>query len=201
MAEFSYIFSHHEGSAPKTVPRIFTTLAATSIGLLLATLTIGLTIGDLTPSIDDATRDRFRLHFLAGLIAALFVVFVHSIVVVYFIGTSRWCREVVEAYRLDPNHARESARLKRKTFPFAVIGMLTIVGVIALGAASDPATGRQGTEGWDLYHRIAAFAGIAVMLWTYVVEWNHIHANQQVINNLMNEVRRIRAERGLDVEA
>ena len=30
------------------------------------------------------------------------VVLVESVVVTYFIGTSRWCKEVVETYRLDP---------------------------------------------------------------------------------------------------
>ena len=31
------------------------------------------------------------------------VVFVQSVVVTYFIGTSRWVREVVETYRFDPS--------------------------------------------------------------------------------------------------
>ena len=42
---------------------------------------------------------------LTGTSAALAVVFVHSIAVTYFIGTSRWCKEVTETYQLDASSA------------------------------------------------------------------------------------------------
>ena len=41
------------------------------------------------------------IHRLTGMAAALGVVFVESVVVTYFIGTSRWCKEVSETYQLD----------------------------------------------------------------------------------------------------
>ena len=59
-----------------------------------------------------------------GLGSALVVVFVNSIVVTYFIGTSRWCKEVVETYSLDRGLLRRSVILKRRTFPWAVMAML-----------------------------------------------------------------------------
>jgi len=166
--------------------------------LLIVTLGFGLAIGDLSRLVDEAARDRFRLHFLLGLSAALFVVFVHSLVVVYFIGTSRWCREVVDTYRLDRSFIDRSARLKRKAFPWALLGMLGIVAVIALGAAADPATGRTDTAGWSVYHFVAALCFVAFVLWSYFSEWNLIHANQQIIGEVMQEVARVRRERGLE---
>ena len=103
-----------------------------------------------------------RSHRLSGTAAALVVVFVESIVVTYFIGTSRWCREVVQTYQLDPAPAEASQRLKRRAFPLALAGMLVVVAIGALGAASDPATGRPGTHDWVNIHLIAAMAGFGI---------------------------------------
>ena len=180
--------------------RIFLTLALFSVGLLATTLILGLSIGDLHDVEDTESLRWFRVHFLFGLAAALSVVFVNSIAVTYFIGTSRWCKEVVQTYGLDVQLARQSYELKRHTFFWAVIGMLTVVGVIALGAASDPATGRPTAPDWAIYHLAGALAGVAVVVFTYTVAWNNIASNHQVIRNILEQVRDIRTERGLDVD-
>jgi hypothetical protein len=119
--------------------------------------------------------------------------------VTYFIGTSRWCKEVCETYSLDMNLVRRATLLKRRTFPWAVMGMLAVVGVIALGAAADPATGLPHTQDWVLPHFIGAVLGLAFIGWTFYVEWTNIHANHEVIAEVMGQVRRIRADRGLPV--
>ena len=125
--------------------RIFPTLASLSLGLYLASIIVGLTIGDLYDHPDQATLGWRGVHMLTGTATALAVVFVLSIAVTYFVGTSRWCKEVTETYRLDSGLLRRSTQLKRQTFPWCVLGMLTVVVVGALGAASDPGTGRQNT--------------------------------------------------------
>jgi hypothetical protein len=178
--------------------RILLTLASLSITLLLLNTGIGLSVGDLeaTPR-TDLTQTLWRWHFLLGLAAALTVVLVESIVVTYFIGTSRWCREVVETYRLDPSAVRESNRLKRRTFPWSVLGMLTVILIIALGAAADPGTG-PNTEGWAEWHLIGAIVGTAFIAWTYVVAWNNVVAHYAIIQRLVAEVAHIRRDRGLE---
>jgi hypothetical protein len=180
--------------------RIFPTLAALSIGLFLATLILGLSIGNLYDNPTDATLRTRGIHMLTGTAAALAVVFVHSIVVTYFIGTSRWCKEVTETYRLDPAPLRRSTQLKRRTFPWCVLGMLTVVAVGALGAAADPGTGRPGTADMANWHLMAAFAGLAFITWTYFQAWQNIAENQLVIQDIVAKVASIRRERGLDVE-
>ena len=81
------------------------------------------------------------MHRLTGVLTALVVVLVNSLTVTYFIGTGRWCREVVEVYGLDQAFVTRSAKLKRSAFPFAMAGMLAIVAIVALGGAADPAAG------------------------------------------------------------
>jgi hypothetical protein len=130
-----------------------------------------------------------------GLAAALLVVLVESIVVTYFIGTSRWCKEVSETYQIDPALVLASNRLKRRTFPLALIGMLTVVTVIALGGASDPGTGQPNTKAWANWHLAGAIMGVLVILWTYVVAWNNVVANHEIIRQVVDEVARIRENR------
>jgi hypothetical protein len=182
--------------------RIFPTLASLSLMLYAVAASLGLAIGDLyaKPVSEAALLWRGR-HMLTGVAAALAVVLVESIVVTYFIGTSRWCKEVTETYRLPPEDLRRSILLKRRTFPWCVLGMLTVVGVGALGAASDPGTGRAGTADMADVHLMAAWAGLCAVAWTYYRAWTNIAANQAVIQSIVAHVARIRTERGLDASA
>jgi len=147
----------------------------------------------------DQTKQSASVHRLFGLAAAVIVMLVNSVAITYFVGTSRWCREVVDTYRLETSLVMRSARLKWRTFPLAVVGMLTIVVVAALGAYSDPMTGRPGT--WDSldWHLTGAMTGIAVIAGIFYIQWINIAANNVVISEIMEQVRRIRAERGLEV--
>ncbi|HEV3416379.1 MAG TPA: hypothetical protein VG056_06185 [Pirellulales bacterium] len=185
--------------------RIFTTLALFAVAVLAVTLLLGLYIGDLhDPGIRQSPQLQKLLnlaivHKMLGLTSALAVVFVNSIVVTYFIGTSRWCKEVVETYSLDRELLRRSVILKRRTFPWAVLAMLAVVGVIALGAAADPGTGHAGTENWVIPHLFGALVGLAFIVWTFLIEAQRIRAHHEVITEILSEVKRIRAERGLEV--
>src|SRR3954452_24744819 len=181
--------------------RIFLTLASLSIILLVAAMTMGLSMGDLyeRPMPSRETLHWASLHRLTGVAAALMVVFVESVVVTYFIGTSRWCKEVVETYQLDRSAVSASNQLKRRTFPWALAGMLGVVAVIALGGAADPASLQPNTKAWANWHLIGAFLGIGLVAWTYLVAWNNIVANHTIISALVAEVARFRKEHGLDV--
>jgi hypothetical protein len=182
--------------------RIFPMLASFSLMLMGVAVTLGLVIGDLyADPVKQATLDWRGRHMMTGVAAALFVVLVESIAVTYFVGTSRWCKEVTETYRLPPGDLAESTRLKRRTFPWCVLGMLTVVGVSALGAASDPGTGRADTASLANIHLAAALGGLCLIAWTYYRAWLNIADNQRVIERIVAQVRQIREERGLDSPA
>jgi len=180
--------------------RIFLTLASLSVLLLIAAMVMGLSMGDLyeRPMPSRETLHWATLHRLTGVAAALAVVFVESVVVTYFIGTSRWCKEVVETYQLDRSAVLASNQLKRRTFPWALAGMLGVVAVIALGGAADPASLQPNTKAWANWHLVGAFSGIGLVAWTYLVAWNNIMANHAIITRLVADVARLREERGLN---
>lgn len=184
--------------------RIFPALALFAVLSVGGTLILGLSLGDVRNPDDDATQRMATVHRLAGVSAGLVVLLINSIVVTYFIGTHRWSREVSETYHLDPEFVQRSARLKRGTFPYSLLSMLTIVGVVALGGAADPGATRQLAPvagiSWATLHLMGALGGLAVILFSALMQWLNIHGQREVIAQIMAEVRRIRLERGLDVE-
>jgi hypothetical protein len=189
------------------VIRIFFTLSVFALVCVAVALLLGVRIGDLqgaaepnVPSaIRDAIKERFSAHFSAGLVAAIVVIFANSISVTYFIGTGRWCKEVVERYSLDAALLRRSIALKRRTFPWAVSSMLVVVGVAALGAAADPGTALPNTADWVLPHFLAALASLAFLGLSFFVQAANIRAHYAVIGDIMTEVRKAREARGLAV--
>ena len=181
--------------------RILPVIGLLSLLLVMAALVAGLSIGNLHAlPVSQNTLRLATVHRLTGMAAALAVVLVECIIVTYFIGTSRWCKEVVETYRFDPELVRESNKLKRRTFPWALAGMLMVVGVSALGAAADPAaSGVLARQVWTDWHLLAALVGVVFIAWTYVVAWNNVVANQAIIERLVTEVSRVRKEGGFDL--
>lgn len=179
--------------------RIFLALAVFALVCLAATMLLGLSLGDIRHDTSAEVQRWGTMHRLVGVATGLATVLVNSISVTYFIGTSRWCKEVAETYGLDPEWVRRGNALKRQTFPWALASMLAVLGIIALGGAADPATGRATSESWAIWHLLGALAGFALIATSFVAQWINIAANHELIEQVLAEVRRIRQERGLEV--
>ena len=180
--------------------RVYSRAAMFAVALMLATALLGLWIGDLHGPTDRAVLRWGTVHRLSGVFAALMVVLVNSMAVTYFIGTGRWCREVVETYGLSAALTQRAKAIKRAAFPGSVIGMLAVVGIVALGGAADPATGRPGTQNWVTPHLVGAMALAALIAWCFQSQLPRIRRQQALIEEVLDEVRVIRRDRGLDVE-
>jgi hypothetical protein len=155
-------------------------------------------LADLS-TIEEPQR-RFNVHFQLGLATALATVLINSLSVTYLIGTSRWVQEVTDVYGLDSRFAHSSKQLKRRTFAWALVGVTAIITVVALGAAADPVTSSESTAAWVLPHATAAMLGASLIVWAILVQAHHLHRNSLVIDQVVQEVRRERLARGLDVE-
>ncbi|MBX9787743.1 MAG: hypothetical protein K2Y37_02415 [Pirellulales bacterium] len=182
--------------------RIFAFLALFAVLFVGATALLGLSLSDIRNPQNLEAQRWATVHRLSGVAAALAVMFVNGIAATYFIGTSRWCREVVDTYGLDATLWRASAALKRRTFPLSVANMLLAVAMVALGGAADPGASVQlqpvAGVTWAQIHLVAAFAGLAWFIYSSTLQWNNIQANREVIDAIMAEVRHVRAARGLD---
>jgi uncharacterized membrane protein len=146
-------------------------------------------------------RSQMTLHMLLGSAAALMTVLVSSITITYFIGTSRWSKEVCETYQLSPELAARSTRLKRSTFPWALAGALAVIVAVGLGAAADPSGANwPRSASFVMPHYVAAMLAVLVVIAAFWVQINRIAENYRAIEEIMAEVQRIRAARGLPLE-
>lgn len=180
--------------------KMFVWVATFAVALMVATAGLGLWIGDLHGQTDPAILRWGTVHRLSGVLAALVVVLVNSMSVTYFIGTGRWCREVVETYGLPASFIARSKQIKRASFPFALIGMLSVVAIVALGGAADPAAGRQGSADWVTPHLLGGIGLAGVIAVCFQAQRLRIRQQQGLIADLLAAVYEVRRSRGLEVE-
>jgi amino acid transporter len=175
--------------------RIFTTLA-TIDGLALALSFLFGVVSKWRDASQHAHDSIYLVHFTLGLFAAIGTLLVHCIIFTYFLGTGRWVKEVKIAYDLpDQPWPLLTRELKRKTFPPALAAMLITIATAAAGA------GAQLQE-WSWYvHGSLAVITLIVNLWAFRLEYRHIKTNSVTIEEVLREVDRIRAERGLSANA
>ena len=182
--------------------RILPVIASFALLFVCATLVLGLSLGDVSDPGDESTQRWATVHRLSGVAAALVVLLADSIVVTYFVGTSRWCKEVVETYDLDRDFVFRSNALKRRAFPIAVTSMLTMVVVVALGGAADPGASMQlepiAGVPWSRIHLIGALVGVSYVALGFYLMWTAVWENGRVIADVVERVAEIRAERGLE---
>lgn len=183
--------------------RIFLPLCGMSWLLLAAAFLLGLNIDD--PKVAEVAVQRsVSYHFLTALGAIVFATLVHALVLTYFMGTGRWLEETSNAYRLDSKYHDESQRLKYRTIPALVSAFLLLVVTGAFGAAADPGSPTQ-FSGWfglpaATIHQLAAWITLTFNAWVNYLEFTALFRNGEIIEQVMNEVRRIRQEKGLAVE-
>jgi hypothetical protein len=140
-------------------------------------------------------RSQFWLHIWLGMSAALVTLLVNSISVTYFIGTNRWCREVVDAFSLDQDLARRSQRLKRNAFPWSFTAIVLMLVIAGLGAASDPVTLNPDAADWVQYHWGLAMLGIVVIGGCLLAQVALIGQNYELINEILVAAEAERARR------
>jgi hypothetical protein len=180
--------------------KMFAWVATFAVALMVATAGLGLWIGDLHGQTDQAILRWGTVHRLSGVLAALVVVLVNSMSVTYFIGTGRWCREVVETYSLPASFIARSKQIKRASFPFALIGMLSVVAIVALGGAADPAAGRPGSADWVTPHLLGGIGLAGLIAVCFQAQRLRIREQQGLIADLLAAVYEVRRSRGLEVE-
>lgn len=175
--------------------RLFAILAATDGIFLLIAYSLGV-ISKLRGSLSHPEDSTFWYHFLFGLVTAVLTLLVHCLIFTYFLGTGRWVKEVKIAYDLpDAPLPRLTRDLKRKVFPPALFAMLTAIATGAIGAAAQVQLLR-----WE-YHAIAATVTLLTNFWAFGVELRCLRTNGVVLVQVLEEVDRLRASRGLPTNA
>lgn len=175
--------------------RIFTTLALTNALALAVTFALGCW-SKLAGGVGDPGGRVYLLHFLAGIFTGIGTLLVHCLIFTYFLGTGRWVREVTLAYSLPdaPLYLR-TRELKRVAFPVALGAMVITIITSAAGAGVQ-------LQGWSWIIHFSL--GIATLLGNFLAfrrEYLYVAENATIIDRVLAEVDRVRAERGLPPNA
>jgi hypothetical protein len=180
--------------------RIFLNLAIVDFLLLLACFMQGLVFSSDGWRLDGGSAhmttgtqgdSSYVVHFALGLGATIGNLGVHCLIFIYFLGTGRWVKEVALAYKIpDVPLPRLTRDLKRRTFPPALFAMLLPVAAAASGEGA-----RRDWPG--SIHLALGVAGLFVNLWAFRVEYRNVSINGGVIDDVLREVDRIRAQAGL----
>ncbi|MFO0866493.1 MAG: hypothetical protein U0744_17915 [Gemmataceae bacterium] len=174
-----------------------TFVALASLVMLLMIAAIGVGTWSFVLKLQGQRDDNlFIIHFWLGLGTALAVLLVHCIIFTYFLGTGRWVKEVSIAYRLpDDPFYKETRTLKRKTFPPALFSMLIAIATSAAGAG-------VMLQGWHWgMHATGAVLTILINVWAFDVEYRAVSRNAVVMDLVLDEVDRRRAEQGMESNA
>ena len=183
--------------------RIFPSLAVVAVILMGIAFWLGWAIEDAA-SMEPDKAAQVRWHFFMGLGAMVFTSLVHSIILTYFVGTGRWLEETSKAYGLPETYFAESKKIKYRTIPLMVIGIVAIVFTGAMGAIADPAA-RSSFAGWfgltpaKTHFAIACMAVMGNLL-VHFIEFQAVVRNGRIVNAVLADVHRIRKERGLPTE-
>jgi hypothetical protein len=180
--------------------RIFLSLSIVCLLALLAALCLGWRIGDAT-SADRLTQGRVAAHFLVAVGALCFAVFLHALVLTYFMGTGRWLEETCTAYRLGDEWRQKSRDLKWGLYPAMMLAVALLIVSGASGAAADPAAGFRfdalGPLNPAQVHLVVTAATLVVNASVSALEFRALARNGALVDEVIAQVRRIRVEKGL----
>jgi hypothetical protein len=121
-------------------------------------------------------------HFFIGLAATLVTLLVHTLVLLYFLGTARSLAEAVERHGLPPDVLRWNREARRRVFPWLAGAALLSAAAAILGGGAD--TGR--VPRWC--HGLAGLACVVVNALAFVVELSAVARNMQVIESVRSRI-------------
>jgi len=160
-----------------------------SVIILVDVGALAYTIGD---GLGLATIEATRHHMLAGVLTTILLVFTHSLVLFYLIGTGIDIREAVGVdEELSRRYVPLTRRLKRQVFPIACLAALlasvaALFGaevhsrlIVAAGAVDAPLPLR-GVSVWWL-HLAIVIGAVVTNLWAFVCELRATWSNRAAI--------------------
>jgi hypothetical protein len=114
-------------------------------------------------------------HVIAALVASAMVVFSHSWILLYLLGTGKVIRDAVREGGLDPALLEASRRLRRTCYPAIVLAALLVIATFLLGGA----VAASATAPW-VHHTLfwVAIVVQAIALW---IEVRGLAANERLL--------------------
>ncbi len=183
--------------------RIFLSLVTVQTAVLGYAIYRGWNIGDPMDKHDLAVQGAVSFHMKFGLFAILLCCFCHALLLTYFMGTGRWLEETCTAYELGPEFRERNMKLKWSAYPAMTVCFALLIGMMITGVAADPPSllyfKNWGSLTSAQVHLWVVIFTVSINLAVNVGEFIAIRGNGELVKAVLDRVREIRTERGLEV--
>lgn len=122
------------------------------------------------------------LHFVLALVATIITLLVHTLVMLYILGTAKSLQEAVDAHRLDVKILLWTRTAKVRVLPLLGAAALTTVITAIVGGATD--TGRVP----PFVHGMLGILTLVLNVWAFYRELLVIGENTLVINEVKKKI-------------
>ena len=134
--------------------------------------------GGLGYGLSSPADAGMKPHIVAALVAILLVMFAHSWILLYLLGTGRMIRDAVREGGLDAALLAESRRLRRVCYACLVAAAALVMATFLVGGA----VAGKGATPW--VHHLLAWVAIAVQGLALWIEWRTLAANERLMGNV-----------------
>lgn len=122
------------------------------------------------------------LHFVLALIATIITLLVHTLVMLYILGTAKSLQEAVDAHHLDTKILVWTRTAKLRVMPLLGAAALTTVATAIVGGATD--TGRVP----PFVHGLMGVLTLVLNVWAFYRQLIVIGENTLVINEVKKKI-------------
>ena len=126
----------------------------------------------------------FLIHFLLGCFGAIMALFVHSMVMFYFIGSGKGMKDALDEFEIanDSEYRLRIRFFKKTVFPKAFFSILLTLaaGIIGGGVASGM------IDHW--IHLWVTLAAIALNLFAFPDEYKYVKENGELVKQLEQQI-------------
>jgi len=132
----------------------------------------------------------FSYHFILGVFVAVFVAFLHTIVMFHFVGSGKEMKEAVALLGGEPEIIKDIKHFKARVFPFAFFSILLTIAAEVIGGGVD--TGAIPS----IVHLILAIGAVILNFIAFPIEYKILKKNLILIDLLDKKL----LERGLTLD-
>ncbi|MEO6196370.1 MAG: hypothetical protein ABIS20_25405 [Thermoanaerobaculia bacterium] len=141
--------------------------------------TIGVAVaGGLGYGLSSPADAGMPTHIIAALVASLLVMFSHSWLLLYLLGTGRVIRDTVREGGLAPALLAESRRLRRVCYTCLLAAAALVMATFLVGGA----VAGKGAAPW--VHHLLAWVAVAVQGLALWIEWRTLVANERLLGDV-----------------
>jgi hypothetical protein len=134
--------------------------------------------GGLGYGLSSPADSRMPTHIIAALAACLLVMFSHSWILLYLLGTGRLIKATVREGGLDPALLAESRRLRRVCYACLLAAAALVMATFLVGGA----VAGKGVPPW--VHHLLSWVAVAVQGLALWIEWRTLAANERLLRDV-----------------